>query len=51
MLVVSDFDEVLMLAVLLGDLLPGEGRLLEDDLLGEEPLPKNRVGEESRKRL
>lgn len=33
MLVVSAFKELGMLAVVVGDLLSGEGRLLEDDLL------------------
>lgn len=49
MLVVSAFEELGVLAVVLGDLLPGEGRLLEDDLLPG-PLPKDKMGEESRDR-
>lgn len=46
MLVVSAFAE-------LGVLFPGEGRLLEDDLLTdcEWPLPKDKMGEDSRDRL
>lgn len=53
MLVVSAFEEVGMVAVMLGDLFPGEGRLLEEDLLpdGEGPLPKAKMGEESRARF
>lgn len=53
MLVVSAFEELGVLAVVLGDLLPGERRLLEDDLLpdGEGPLPKDKMGEESRDRF
>lgn len=38
--------------MVLGDLLPGEGRMLEDDLLlgSVGPLPKDKMGEERRDR-
>lgn len=50
MLAVSAFAELGVLAVVLGDLLPGEGRLLEDNLVPDSdvPLPKVKMGEESR---
>lgn len=50
MLVVSAFKELGVLAVVLGDLLPGDGRVLEDDLLPdrEGPRPNDRMGEDSR---
>lgn len=53
MLVASDLEELGVFAAVLGDLLPGEGRLLEEDLLpdGDEPLPKDKMGEESRDRF
>lgn len=53
MLVVSAFVEQGVLAVVMGDLLPGEERLMEDALLpcSEEPLPKDKMGEESRDRF
>lgn len=53
MLVASDFEELGVFAAVLGDLLPGEGRLLEEDLLpdGDGPLPKDKIGEESRDRF
>lgn len=53
MLAVSALEELGVLAVVLGDLLPGEGRLLKDDLLpdSEGPLPKDKMGEESRDRV
>lgn len=53
MLVVSAFVELGVLAVVMGDLLPGEERLLEDALLpgSEGPLPKDKMGEESRDRF
>lgn len=53
MLVVSAFKELGVLAVVLGDLLPGEGRLLEDDLLPDSKglLAKDKIGEESMERL
>lgn len=53
MLVVSAFEELGVLAVVLGDLLPGEEGLLEDDLLpdSEGPLPKDRMGEDIRDRF
>lgn len=53
MLVVSAFEELGVFTVVLGDLLPGEGRLLEDDLLPDSkaPLPKDKMGEESRDRF
>jgi len=50
MLVASAFREPGVLAVVLGDLMPGEGRLLEVDLLpdSEWPPPKDKMGEDSR---
>lgn len=49
MLVLSAFKEPGVSSVALGDLLPGEGRLLEDDLLpdSEGPFAKDKMGEES----
>lgn len=50
---VSGFEELGVLAVVLADLLLGEGRLLDDDLLAdsEVPLPKDKIGEDRRDRF